>query len=67
MVPRLEDPGAEGMALEFRAEWFNLVNRTDFTTPDDTFVNAWFGTIGTVYAPLQESVRLEVHVLMTAG
>jgi hypothetical protein len=31
------------------------------------FVNAWFGTIRTVYAPLQESVRREVHVLMTAG
>ena len=60
-------PAREGMALEFRAEWFNLVNRTDFTTPDDTFVSAWFGTIRTVYAPLQESVRLEVHVLMTAG
>ena len=60
-------PAREGMALEFRAELFNLVNRTDFGTPDATFVNAWFGTIGTVYAPLQESVRLEVHVLMTAG
>jgi hypothetical protein len=26
------------MALEFRAELFNLVNRTDFGTPDATFV-----------------------------
>ena len=33
------------MALEFRAELFNLVNRTDFGTPDATVVNAWFGTI----------------------
>lgn len=63
----LKIPAREGMALKFRAELFNLVNRTDFGTPDATFVNAWFGTIRTVYAPLQESVRREVHVLMTAG
>ena len=41
----LRIPAREGMALEFRAELFNLVNRTDFGTPDATFVNAWFGTI----------------------
>lgn len=63
----LKIPAREGMALKFREELFNLVNRTDFGTPDATFVNAWFGTIRTVYAPLHESVRREVHVLMTAG
>jgi hypothetical protein len=46
-------PAREGMALKFRAELFNLVNRTDFGTPNATFVNAWFGTIRTVYALLQ--------------
>ena len=64
MGPRLEDPGARRYGPRFPG---GFVNRTDFGTPDATFVNAWFGTIRTVYAPLQESVRLEVHVLMTAG
>ena len=46
-------PGREGMALQFRSEFFNLLNHTNFGMPDANISDAAFGTIRSTYPARQ--------------
>ena len=41
----------ETAAFEFRGEFFNLLNRTNFRAPNGNRSSARFGTITTTYDP----------------
>jgi hypothetical protein len=46
-------PAREGMSLQFRSEFFNLLNRSNFGFPTADITSAAFGQIRTTYAPRQ--------------
>jgi len=46
-------PAREGMALQFRSEFFNLLNHTNFGMPDANISDAAFGTIRSTYPARQ--------------
>lgn len=49
----------EGMALQFRSEFFNVLNHTNFRPPEPNFSSAAFGTIRTTYIPRQIQFALK--------
>ena len=51
------------MALQFRSEFFNVLNHTNFGLPNYDITNAAFGTIRSTLSAAADSVRLEVDVL----
>jgi hypothetical protein len=50
----------EGMALQFRSEFFNVLNHTNFGYPDANVTDAAFGTIRSTYAPRQIQFALKL-------
>ncbi len=50
----------ERVNVQFRSEFFNVLNHTNFGLPDTTFTNASFGTIRTVYPPRQIQFGLKI-------
>ena len=50
----------EGMALQFRSEFFNLLNHTNFGLPDCNISDAAFGTITSAYPPRQIQFALKL-------
>ena len=57
---RFQIPAREGMSLQFRSEFFNLLNHTNFGLPTCDFANAAFGTIRTTYPPRQIQFALKL-------
>ncbi len=53
-------PAREGMALQFRSEFFNLLNHTNFTAAAADITSAAFGTIRSTYAPRQIQFALKL-------
>jgi len=53
-------PGREGMLLQFRSEFFNLMNHTNFGTPDSNISDAAFGTITTAFPARQVQFALKL-------
>ncbi len=52
-------PFREGMALQFRSEFFNLLNHTNFGYPTSDITSGSFGTIRTTYPPRQIQFALK--------
>jgi hypothetical protein len=52
-------PAREGMALQFRSEFFNVLNHTNFVAPTADITSAAFGTIRATYAPRQIQFALK--------
>jgi hypothetical protein len=50
----------ENMRIQFRAEFFNLFNHTNFTAPNTDRNSAAFGTIRGTYAPRQAQFALKL-------
>jgi hypothetical protein len=50
----------ERVALQFRSEFFNILNHTNFGVPDTKTTDAAFGTIRTTYAPRQIQFGLKL-------
>ena len=50
----------EGAEIQFRSEFFNVLNKTNFRPPDANFSNASFGTIRSTYAPRQIQFAVKV-------
>jgi hypothetical protein len=50
----------ERFGLQFRSEFFNLTNHTNFGIPNTVSTNSAFGTIRTTYAPRQIQFGLKV-------
>jgi hypothetical protein len=48
----------EGMNLQFRSEFFNILNHTNFGIPNTVSTSAAFGTIRTIYPPRQVQFAL---------
>jgi hypothetical protein len=46
-------PLREGMSLQFRSEFFNILNHTNFRPPEPNYSSAAFGTIRSTYIPRQ--------------
>jgi hypothetical protein len=53
-------PFREGMALQFRSEFFNVLNHTNFGYPDSNITDTAFGTIRTTYPPRQIQFALKL-------
>jgi hypothetical protein len=53
-------PFREGMAIQFRSEFFNVLNRTNFGYPNATITDAAFATIRTTYPPRQIQFALKL-------
>ncbi len=53
-------PFREGMALQFRSEFFNVLNHTNFVIPDANISDAAFGTIRSTYPPRQIQFALKL-------
>ena len=53
-------PAREGMALQFRSEFFNLPNHTNFGPPTCDVTNAAFGTIRATYPARQGQFALKL-------
>lgn len=53
-------PFREGMALQFRSEFFNVLNHTNFGYPNPNISAAAFGTIRTTYPPRQIQFALKL-------
>jgi hypothetical protein len=53
-------PFREGMALQFRSEFFNVLNHTNFSYPDANVTDAAFGTIRSTYPPRQIQFALKL-------
>jgi hypothetical protein len=53
-------PVREGMRLQFRSEFFNLLNHTNFVAPNADITNAAFGTIRSTYIPRQIQLALKL-------
>ncbi len=53
-------PFREGMALQFRSEFFNLLNHTNFGPPDANINDTAFGTIRTTFPPRQAQFALKL-------
>jgi hypothetical protein len=50
----------EGIRLQFRSEFFNLFNKTNFSPPTATTTSSAFGTIRGTYAPRQIQFALKL-------
>ncbi|HUI77608.1 MAG TPA: TonB-dependent receptor [Bryobacteraceae bacterium] len=50
----------EGMGLQFRAEFFNVINHTNLGLPGPVSTSSAFGTIRTTYAPRQIQFALKL-------
>jgi hypothetical protein len=53
-------PSRETMEVQFRSEFFNLLNRTNFRPPEPNFSSASFGTIRSTFAPRQIQFALKL-------
>src|SRR3954468_6748050 len=53
-------PFREGMALQFRSEFFNVLNHTNFGYPNSDITSGAFGTIRTTYPPRQIQFALKL-------
>jgi hypothetical protein len=53
-------PAREGMALQFRSEFFNLLNHTNFGPPTTDITNAGFGTITSAFPARQIQFALKL-------
>jgi hypothetical protein len=53
-------PFREGMAIQFRSEFFNVLNHTNFGYPDANISDAAFGTIRTTLPPRQIQFALKL-------
>jgi hypothetical protein len=53
-------PFREGMALQFRSEFFNVLNHTNFGYPTADITNTAFGTIRSTYPPRQIQFALKL-------
>jgi hypothetical protein len=53
-------PAREGTTLQFRAEFFNILNRTNFEQPANNISTADFGTLRGAYAPRQLQFALKL-------
>jgi len=51
---------SEGKAVQFRSEFFNVFNHTNFGTPDSNISDAAFGTIRSTFPPRQIQFALKV-------
>jgi hypothetical protein len=52
-------PG-EARRIEFRGEFFNALNRTNFGSPDGNISNSTFGTVRTTFAARQIQFALKL-------
>jgi hypothetical protein len=50
----------EGIRLQFRSEFFNILNKTNFAPPTATTTSAAFGTIRATYSPRQIQFALKL-------
>lgn len=57
---RFRLPYREGMALQFRSEFFNFLNRTNFGQPMANISNSDFGTIRSTFPPRQIQFALKL-------
>jgi len=57
---RFAIPAREGMSLQFRSEFFNILNRSNFGLPNNDITNAAFGTIRSTYPPRQIQFALKL-------
>ena len=57
---RFKIPAREGMSLQFRSEFFNILNRSNFGLPNTDITNAAFGTIRSTYPPRQIQFALKL-------
>jgi len=57
---RFTIPAREGMSLQFRSEFFNILNRSNFGLPNNDITNAAFGTIRSTYPPRQIQFALKL-------
>lgn len=57
---RFRIPAREGMALQFRSEFFNLLNHTNFGGPTADITSAAFGTIRSAYPARQIQFALKL-------
>jgi hypothetical protein len=48
------------MSLQFRSEFFNFLNHTNFGAPTADITSASFGTIRSTYAPRQIQFALKL-------
>ena len=53
-------PAREGMYLQFRSEFFNILNRSNFGIPNTDITSAAFGTIRSTYPPRQIQFALKL-------
>ena len=53
-------PFREGMMLQFRSEFFNVLNHTNFGYPDANISDAAFGTIRSTYPARQIQFALKL-------
>jgi hypothetical protein len=56
-------PGGDGRRLQFRADFFNLLNRPQFAEPISDPLNANFGRITRTSVP-NRVVQLGLHLFM---
>jgi hypothetical protein len=50
----------EGIRLQFRSEFFNILNHTNFGVPNNVSTSSAFGTITTTYPPRQIQFALKL-------
>ena len=53
-------PIRENLRLQFRSEFFNFLNHTNFTYPDANISDAAFGTIRSTYPARQIQFALKL-------
>src|SRR5262245_10173672 len=53
-------PAREGTEIQFRSEFFNVLNRTNFRPPEPNFSSGSFGTIRGTYSPRQIQLALKL-------
>jgi hypothetical protein len=57
---RFRIPAREGMAVQFRSEFFNFLNHTNFGGPTGDITSAAFGTIRSTLPPRQIQFALKL-------
>jgi hypothetical protein len=57
---RFKIPAREGMALQFRSEFFNILNHTNFGPPSSDITTAAFGTITSAFPARQIQFALKL-------